>query len=399
MEYIIIVILLLCLSYKYDYKREHSGKTFWYLVVLVVFILLAGFRYRIGVDTIRYDYQFYAIPTLFQLSQDVFDSYNKMEPLCLLLWSFGRTISSEFWITQLLQAIFVNFVIFRFIKKNTTHLFFAVLMYFLFLYSNFMSEVMREACAVSMFLLGWEYLKKEKILHFFLFCILACGFHISAAVLFIIPILKWTRIWVLLTINKWTWTILLGIAIMGGVLQMILFDYIQILGSFDRVASRIETYAGSSLSEQTLNVLGIIMLVIKYILFQYLAFITLKSNNLLKNKNIEGMLLLLFVFCLLSISVTILFRYMNYFMMFGIIILAEVVYSKYIIFGNKRIMLKTMLSWYIFISPMLFLQINGYFREVWPNGPKRYNIYYPYTSIFSKEMYKDREAVFNYYIY
>lgn len=61
---------------------------------------------------------------------------------------------------QICQAILVNIILFWFIKRNTKNIFFAVLIYYVFLYTNFMCEVMREACAVSMFLLSWEYFKR-----------------------------------------------------------------------------------------------------------------------------------------------------------------------------------------------------------------------------------------------
>ena len=51
MIYLIVIILLLLLSFRYDINGKTEGREQCYLAMLVIFILIAGLRWRLGVDT------------------------------------------------------------------------------------------------------------------------------------------------------------------------------------------------------------------------------------------------------------------------------------------------------------------------------------------------------------
>ena len=59
MVYNIIFILLLYLSYNYDFHGHKNGRKGWYYAILVFFILFAGLRWRLGIDTPNYIEHFY----------------------------------------------------------------------------------------------------------------------------------------------------------------------------------------------------------------------------------------------------------------------------------------------------------------------------------------------------
>ena len=138
MIYIIVLLTLIVLSYRYDYLKKTKNKKIWYYVTLIVFILIAGLRYRIGLDSVRYEigYKFY--PSIDELT--AYDFINSShQPLYFLLSATARSISDEFWVLQMLHSILVNVVIFRFFRLNTNNVFIAVIFYFIFLY-NYVSS-------------------------------------------------------------------------------------------------------------------------------------------------------------------------------------------------------------------------------------------------------------------
>ena len=67
MIYLLLLFLLLYLSYRYDYRKNIAYFDASYYLILILFILLAGFRFRIGVDTIRYESYAEYIPSLYNI--------------------------------------------------------------------------------------------------------------------------------------------------------------------------------------------------------------------------------------------------------------------------------------------------------------------------------------------
>lgn len=398
MIYLIVFILLSIFTYHFDYCKKQKYKLFSYTFILILLILIAGFRYRLGVDSIRYENNFKWVPTLFDLQLSDFED-SKFDPLYFLLSSFAKTLCSDFWCLQLLQACLVNIVIFRFIRKNTENIFFSVLFYYSFLYINFMYEVMREACAVSMFLLSWKYFVSNSWLKYYLYCILAFLFHSSAILLFLLPIFKWIGVLKILSCNKKTFLLLLLVLFIGYYIQQNFFDYIEVIALTERLSDKIEDYVDSDLSGQILNIFGILSTSILYIIYPYIAAIAVKRQKHISFLPMESMVFLCFVFALLSIPISIFYRYNNYFMLYSIIVVANFIYSERV-YLTKTIYFKcrSFLFWVLILFPMFFLKFYGYTASVKGSRYKEYMKYYPYSSIFSKKMDKDREAVFSYYI-
>ena len=54
MIYFVVFILLLIPVVKYDWMAKTGGESKWYYLNLVVLILLAALRYRVGGDTLMY---------------------------------------------------------------------------------------------------------------------------------------------------------------------------------------------------------------------------------------------------------------------------------------------------------------------------------------------------------
>lgn len=396
MIYFIVFVILLYFSYRFDYIGEKKYKKKCYYLVLILLILIAGLRYRLGVDTIRYESSFQWIPNIFDLTFSDFD--NKYDPFYLIFSSISKTLSPEFWVMQILQATLVNVIVFRFIKRNINNIFFGVLLYYVFLYFNYTCEVMREACAVSMFLLAWEYFKKKEWSKYYIFCIAAFLFHNSAILLFILPVLKWFKVWSIMRIKGYTVFLLIGVLIIGFIIQKVFFDYLYIISITDNIENKLNSYSNSDLSGSLLNLNGIISVVLRYILYPFIAVVLLKNRSKHDELIIEPMVLLCFIFAILSIPIAILYRYNNYFMLFAILVLADLAFSKkFYLSGNKILIVNSYFLWFILFAPLISFQVYGLFSNVKGTMYKEYMRYYPYNSVLDRKRDMQREALFIYY--
>ena len=400
MLYILILIVIIYFTYHFDYLGNIRYRDFCYYSLLTVFVLLAGLRYRIGVDSIRYEEVFKYVSNLYEITEyEIIENEERLDPLYALMSSLAKTISNDFWVLQLIQSLLVNTILFRFVRKNTKNLFFAILLYYIVLYANYMCEVMREACAVSMFLLAWEYFKSNKWIRFYLFSLLAFFFHTSAIVLFVLPIFNFLKIDKLLDINtKTTIFVLLGIVICGFIIQSNFYEYIQIYSINDSLSEKISRYKRKeTLSGAIFNWKGIISVAIRYVLYPIWAVITLKYSKKISPK-LATMVSWSLFYSMLMIPIAIFYRFNNYFLPFTIIAISEFAFLDRILsISGKLVIIKGYVTWILIFFPLLFVHSYEYFSEVDKTGLKDYMRYYPYYSVISPEEDDNRERLFRYH--
>lgn len=403
MIYLLLLFILLFFIYHFDYKDNKKYKFFCFYILMFSMILLAGLRYRIGVDTIRYEAYYKDFSDIFNLSySEIFENENRADPLYVLLSSLAKTISDEFWVLQLLQASLVNIVFFRFVRRNTNNIFTAILLFYLILYSNYMCEVMREACAVSMFLLAWEHFKKEKWIKYYILCAMAFLFHTSSIVLFFLPIIVLLKIDKLLSVNiKTTSVLLIGVLGLGFYVQDSFFEYLQIMSLNEvneSLSDKVARYGQKeSLTGAIFNWKGVVSIILRFIFYPFWAIITLKQlgRNLGK---LELMVSMNFIFSVLMIAIAILYRFNNYFIPFSVIAISNFVFNKKIATINSRIVrVKGFLTWIIILLPLFFIHLYEYVDSVDNTNLKEYMRYYPYSSVLQPELDSNRERLYRYH--
>ncbi|MFK2015199.1 EpsG family protein [Bacteroides fragilis] len=91
-----------------------------------------------------------------------------------------------FWL-QLLQAFIVNSIVLSFIRKYTKYKYTALLLYVLTVYLHYNIEIMREAIAISFFLLSIKYYINKKWLKYYIVILGCILFHYSALFLLLLP--------------------------------------------------------------------------------------------------------------------------------------------------------------------------------------------------------------------
>lgn len=402
MSYLIIGILIFIGIYKFDYKQSTDHKFFLWCLVCFLMIIVAGFRYRIGGDTLQYAWFFDKIPVLTDLRLNHFTD-TRYAPGFVFLASLSKTIFNDLVILQLFVSCFINIIVFYFFWNNTKKIFFACLLYYVFLYFTLNMETLREAIAVGFFLLSWPYFKTNQWLKYYLIILPCLLFHVSSVILFILPLISLPLIRSFFTFGKRTIFFCIIILLAGFVLRFYLFEIIRSIAFTDSLMEISDRYASNSLGgKRTLNVAGILSYVIRYVLYPCIAMYFLNKKykynqeNNLSLKKTESLSLISIYISIFSATILILARFNNYFIFFSILLMSDWIFN-IVPIGIKKIRFQ-FITWFIIFSPLFFGWMYSYYlRPINQAGYLRtYMIYYPYSNVFDAEKDANREKVFNY---
>lgn len=368
MIYAIILIYLIALMYVYDIKDNTFGRKTMYWTSYVILVCLMAFRYRIGGDTINYIINFNLFtPKLEDLNLFV---VSNRQPIPAFLFSFFKTYTDDFTYVQATFAIFVNAVVFWFIKNNTKNWFTALFLFALCFFMRFNCEIMRESLAISFFLLGYRYLTSNRFAKYYIFAFLAFMCHASSIFLFVLP-LMYSSIkvsWKILSVFLFIATVAVGMSIpyVSAILNLYVENY-------------------SDYESSIFGKLSIIIFQITIPLF----FIS-KSKKWDNQNIIKGVYV--YVGCgIASLFLYILYRFNNYTVIFYIIMVADLLnhtLRKYAQRGEYlfRNAIYTFIFCYGFVGAY-FSDISKYMGH----EAKWHVCWYPYNSVFDPDINPDRE--------
>lgn len=404
MLYIVILILLICLVYHYDYRYNRYGRKEWYIICSIIYILVAGLRYRLGIDTIEYESEY---PYMYDL--ELYLSYNFEQERYgrgfLLLASIAKTISHEFVALQLLHAVFITSIIFWFFYKYSNHPFLSILLYSIICYFPLTFEVMRESCAVCMLLIGWKYFLNDKWIKYYLCAIVAILFHISGSIMLILPIFYLPMFRFLFKMGTGFIITIIIVFVISFVLSVKFFDLIRLVEIAD-IDSYASIYENSKYAESTLpSVIGIIAFFVKNLFYPVMAINILNNKHVIKDsvlidKNYINKLEYMFCWsvyiAIMTLFIKIFYRFNNYFYLFAILAIADASFKQFRYSHNKRIKLSFGI-WMLFIVPYLSISLSGMFSEDGESGKWLIRRYYPYESVLNPIRDKDRESLYSFY--
>lgn len=402
MLYLSVIVLLFLLCYHFDYKKNKLYRKGWYIFILVVFILIAGLRYRIGVDTVRYEELFDYFPDLSEFFTFDFES-TRFAPGYLFINAIVKSIIPNFVAMQFTVAIFVNVTLFYFIYHNTKNIFFALLLYFICQYFNYNFEILRESCAISMFLIGWPYFVKKKYWKYYVCVLFATLFHTSALVTIFLPLLRNRILLPLFTISYRTIFVIIGVLAISIVVSSVFFDWIRLI-QFSQIENYADIYENTVYAEgRDLNIIGLLVRTINIIIYPLGAGLLLKSSHIHlpafqrnpKYLSALGIMLLCYIFfSIASTQIRIFYRFTNYFYPFLFIVLSTVNYKDiYINLQRYRLGFGV---WCMLMLPYFALNIYGNFESLGDSGISKIHRYYPYESILDPKMDPTREQLFKY---
>ena len=381
MIYLVILIFLLLLSFIYDINEKTEKKLFWYNCILVTFILLAGLRYRVGVDTTYEIYDFYhETPTLDKL----FDDLSLFEyPLWIILNSIVYTLGGKFFIVQLIESAFVNILVFKYIKKHSPYLFTCVFFYYIYLYASFNFEEMKASFSAALCLFANDYILEKKWGKGIALYVIGCLFHISTILLFPFSLLLFVRF------NKFGVAFLLFGFLVGKVVETKIGDYLFLLDADGFVSEKVEGYATSDRfgSRGTTSLLFAINQLTGYI-YPLLGLVLLKmkekENALL---SLEPFLMFCLFFMTLTYSIPIFYRYSHFYDIYYVFFVSAL----FVLFAKKGFFTigLSYLRCIIIFLPFFFHIYKGYTPE------DRFKKFYPYSSVIDRTVYKSKENRFN----
>lgn len=387
MLYFIIIFYIIFLIWKYDIRKETVNKWMHYKVILLIFILVAGLSYRLGVDSLRYEFYFY---DPFEYSWDgwykhIFKSHG--EPLFVLTNLLTRDIFGEFFVSRLIMSLFYNTVFFWFVRKHSPAPFTTIFLYALFQYFNFNFQVIRETMAVACFLIGLDglLLQKPRYLRFFIFILIGMGFHHFSFIALFFPLfffVKPSKSFLIITVI---------VFLLSSSVSMIIGKIAELELLNDSLSNRVESFMESSrYGERTISsfVKWVVFLFAQLFPFCIMVFSAKKANP----RMVSLALLFIIITILRYTSFGILFRINSYlFFCFAIVVtqaLCEHVYSKDILKKRSKHHITKSSLCCACISIMLayritFMLVTGMV------------MYYPYSSVINHELDEDRESFYS----
>lgn len=358
--YLVPVIITIFGIIQYDIKKQKGvNEKLCYFALFVYLVALIGLRYEVGGDTLNYmgDFQWRA---------DLSDWYfvyndNGFQPFYTLLCAIAKSISSDFYIFQLIHAFIFNGLLFVFLAKNTQYKFTALFLVFLIYYLYFSTEILREALAVFVFVFNYDNLKNNRWFRYYIGVCISCLFHISSVFLVVLPFMKWIHI------GKY-YFIALGFVIL---LMIQLNSFFAIFSPLSLIAEKISRYDSVSFGGYLFSFLNLL----RYTIIP--LFICLIARYIIGEKvKYENMLLILSLIEICSLFSFILFgRFLNYFVPFLVISITDILYK---LWESYNIRLKSfsivLLMFILLIYGSYYIHLNMYTRWI-----PYYSIYNPVT--------------------
>lgn len=331
------------------------------LIICVYIILIFGFRYKVGVDTISYMYGFRRIPTIDHLLSVREQTILRYEPGFVLICSICKSITKEFWLLQIVMATITNSCVFIFLYRYCKNVFIGVLFYFVFLCPYFSTEIMRESAAIGIFLLNFKNLEEKKWFRYYLFSIFSILFHYSAVIVWFFPLAK------ILKPNLLFYSLCIIFLAITPLVER-LNEILHIAA----VYNKIDMYTSNA------NDLNFNWRMAEVIKSAFPAIATLIGYHISKSKpEFRHIILLQILLCMGAFAIPLIFsRFTNYTKMFVIIAAANL------------IIIPTLKKWIIiiYVSFMLLTQVQYYYTF--------YKIWIPYSSIFYPQENPDRMAIY-----
>ena len=176
MEYIFVLILVF-IGIRVNSRMAKSLRITYLAIICLYVILLMGFRYRVGTDTINYMDGYLERTTTLDDFGALDFTQTRFEPGYMFLAACCRSLSNEFYVLQLLCAFILNSCVFLFLYRYCYNPFVGVIVYFVLTCLYFNTEIMRESLAIAIFLLNYPNLKSRKWVRYYILCLFSICFR------------------------------------------------------------------------------------------------------------------------------------------------------------------------------------------------------------------------------
>ena len=359
MPYLFVILLCIACIITNKYMAPNLRKFSMGLICFFIIIIL-GLRFRVGMDTINYMNGYGMIPTWEQFKQMDF-SESRFEPGYLFTCMVCKSLTSEFWLLQIVMASITNIGIFIFLYKYSRNPFIAVFIYLIIACLYFTVEIIREGASISLFLLNYPNLEKKRWWRYYLFSFFSISFHVSAIITWLFPMVP--------LMKKVNWVYIL--AAIGLLAITPLTESLNEVLTIASVANRVNETLKTA---EIYNINWRIAEIIKSGTIPIFAIWLAHRSKL--QLSLKPFILLKILLCFGTFSIPILFsRFSNYTTIFVCAYAANILTSS-----------KVSENWkYILFGVILLSQAN-YYKVM-----KR--AFFPYESVLTKEIDPDREQM------
>nr|WP_308758069.1 EpsG family protein [uncultured Bacteroides sp.] len=388
MMYLIILLLLLYGIFKYDINGYRTGQKLFYFVFLVL-VLMSAFRYRIGIDTMRY-MDYHKDIYNYSFSQYIVHGFEqtRYQPLWIVYELLIGTISENFFFFQFVHSLIINCVIFIFIKKYTRRRFVFLYLYYILFYFDLNFEILREGLAVCCFLLGFKYYLNHNWTKYYICAVTAFFIHISAVIMIIFPLFYVVKI------NKYTVALLVVSFCFLFFNIDLIKQYMVLFYITDSLESAGEHYINSELYgsyEGNLFAYLYKLLPAAVIPLCWIIFFKNKTQGLLQSK-MQGLVFLYIILGTITAVIPFFSRFSNY-LVFILILFYSLSFWLYM--QEEKSQVKKIFVTCTFLITVTFFPVYKFLTPIpilesatWSSR------YYPYYSIFFPEKDKDREYLY-----
>jgi len=377
--YLIVFGILLFPCIRYDICAKKGGETIWYQVCLWALILVAAFRYRTGGDTLNYCDLFKEYPKISELKRFDFASA-EFNPMWYILNSLFKSFGNSFVLFQTVEAIFVNVVIFRFLRRYCNYFFVAVLVYYFGYYFYYNMEILREIICICLFLMSYPLLEQKRYLPYFMVMLFALLFHVSAIAMLIAPV------FLVLKRERLVFCLICCVGIIGLLLK---FDLINLVltSFFGSEVSLVRQY----LSIEQPNLTGAIVTFLNAVPFLMLFYLREKLEIHTDNRMGAMLNFVILIHCL-GMFVRGPVRLANYFMLFGMVFMINTLMENWQKIRSSQITtMFVMGTLFIYFFNLSFFYMKSKNSEV--RGTHVYDRYIPYVSVFNPHTVDKREKL------
>ena len=367
---------MLFFSFRYDICGKTKYCNFCYKAVLVLFILVAGLRWRLGTDTPSYIYHFYHdIPLLDKLTEEELGFGAK--PLWNLLNSLVKTLGGKYYIVQLIESAFVNVLVFCYIKKHSHYIFTCLFFYYLTMYFSLNMEVMKAAMSIVVCFYANDYVLQKRWVKAYFLYIIAVLFHPQVIIIMLMPLFLKLRF-------NWLGTVgLVMLFFIGHIIQEKFGDYLMLFELEDSISDKAEDLAESEryLGQEHSQVFMLKSIYI-YIVYGCICLWYMKRHTMSKVLQFEPFVIFYVGFYVLAVNVYISYRFSMYYAIYLVLIISEMFVD--VIKNTPKLFLGlSYIRSFAIVLPFVLLVgqhlVSKSFR------------YYPYSSVINRTVDKYRE--------
>lgn len=377
--------MLLYCSYSFDICGKRKDRDRAYTFVLFILILLAGLRWRVGGDTIRYLTSYYSsVPYIWEIRFEnlTFGGH----PLWDILVSLIRSLKMPFFAVQMFESAFVNILLFKYLKKHTEYIFTCVFFYFIGEYFFMNMETMKLSFCVVLCLYAHDFFIEKKWIKAYSLTFIAILFHAQSMIILLTPLFLALRINSIVV-----WGLMSLSFIFGIILPENVKEYLSLLEFIDdeSINDKLTNYSTHSfyMSEESFRYK--LLNTYPLIIYSFISAFYIKRHKMTKSLDyFQPFLILGIIFMVLQLNVHIFYRLVKFYKIYMFIFISHTFVS--LIRENRFYngMVETGTSYIrtfvlfipLFISLLFYTTISD----------KRVK-YYPYSSIFDKEISIPRE--------